>query len=335
MSGLDQPFKRGERPSARRFEALRQEAVAGRNVRPGTNTFGIQTGAGASSISKDTLPELAEVEAVMVVAEWADDKPVWFNIGAIIKMTDAVTTKISYYRCMRDHWSGGLTEPGTPGAAATWTLIHTPYTVYILDAQSGAQTHEFQPVFIDDDGLAVPQFTRGYLGTSRSGDKFLLPHTEEGQWYLFSHSNVAIAATNFWLAPLDTNYGFAAAAPPWAHGYDFLPECRAGYITDIRASWFRMDAAGGTIAAGQIEIWPVRATQADTRNGGTNTWNLLSGSFSLVLDATHHTNSSTGHAGVVIAGDGIGVFAQTDAAYAFAGAGYPVVECWIKMAHSG
>ncbi|MFH1605284.1 MAG: hypothetical protein ABIH03_15420, partial [Pseudomonadota bacterium] len=129
MPEQDRPIKRGQRMPARRLEALRQEAIAGRNVRPGTNTFGIQTGAGASGISKDTLPELAEVEAVMVVAEWADDKPVPFYVGNLTKMTDAVTTKISYYRCMREHWSGGLTEPGTPGAAATWTLIHTPYTV--------------------------------------------------------------------------------------------------------------------------------------------------------------------------------------------------------------
>jgi len=301
----DRPIKRGQRMPAERLEALRVEAVAGRNIRPGTNIVGLQSGAGASSISANTLPELAEVSAVMAVVEWDAELPAPWRVGNLTKMTDATTGAVLYYRCIKAHTSNGVWTPGTLGGAGHWVLVHTPYRVYILDSQSGAQTHDYEPVYIADGGLAVPQFTRGYLGTGASGDKFMLPSTlgggMHGEWYWFNE-DVGVAAN--WTTPLKVFND--------ASGYGlYYPESPPGIITKVRAAAQYPALALVGITGGQIAVYARTGTQVDTRDDGeVDVW---TNSASLVtLDATHNTNRNMqlvadGLSMVITDGDAVGV----------------------------
>jgi len=253
----DRPIARRQRLTAKRLESIRQETVAGRNVRLGTNTFGLQTGAGASSISKNTLPELAEVQRIMPVDEWDLELPAPWVVGALTKITDAVTGLVLYYRCTLAHTSNPIYTPGTPTAAGHWTLIHRPYDVYILDPQSGAQVHEYGPVFIDDGGLELPRYTRGVLGTGESGDKFMLPSDRHREWLWF-------------YSPVYAGNGvgnMSLPGRPAAQTVVIYPPVAAGYIAGARALVYDTINSGG-ITAGTMTFAARYSTLADVAADG-------------------------------------------------------------------
>jgi len=194
------------------------------------------------------------------------------------------------------------------------TLVRVWQTGYVTNADAAAHTVEywFEPVSI---------------GSGPGSD---------AEWFHFRHDYVTLSPTQFAPIVLAPSSGGGAAllpgaVPPYLHAHPFLAECHVGYITEIRGSITLGNATGGAITGGDITLTPLRATQADTRGGNANTWNLFAPSLTTVLDAAHNTNISMGGACPVVEGDGVSVVATFKSLVYYPVSYYAILDCWIKM----
>jgi len=150
------------------------------------------------------------------------------------------------------------------------------------------------------------------------------PPRSRAQWFHFYAQSWTADAV--WLTPHGGTHTFVPPLSP--HGWPFLAECKAGYVTAMRASVTGVSNAG-TITAGSIVFAVATATQADTRSGGTNTFTTLANAPRVTLDATHHTNITRGGAGIITEGDGLGVYAGTiGLTYSQT---YRDVDAWVQL----